>query len=158
MATLASLVQALPAELYNKVLELTFTADRNVHEIDRFYVPPKLLQVSRNTRAMFARSYYGNGSQSDSSDPPTFYASLALCSKWIGLLTQAHVDLLQEVRISDQKLIVTSVFGQTRYRLFDDHRCFPCVMAPSRLVSAKLKIETMEPSTIGWKWKAWPEQ
>lgn len=50
MATLAGLVQSLPAELYNEIYELTFTKTSTVVQVDKGYRPPSTLHVNRATR------------------------------------------------------------------------------------------------------------
>lgn len=77
MATLAELVQDLPAELYNNILEYTLTTDedevtidkseyfgisRNVKVANRLadYQPPKQLQINRATRTAVMKMYYSS--------------------------------------------------------------------------------------------------
>lgn len=106
MASLDSLVQALPAELYNKIFDLTFTTDSgwtfahdkcDIHRIACAYKPPSTLQVNRSTRAVFAKLYYGIGTSR--SRATTFYISSKDAARWISSLTSGHVFLLEEVRI-----------------------------------------------------------
>lgn len=93
MTTLASLVQALPAELYNEIYDLTFTADPGNRYIDGNYKPPSCLQVSRSTRKTFEQSYYGNNS--------IFYGGWKYASKWTWCLPRPlRFELLEEVEIT----------------------------------------------------------
>lgn len=55
---LAQRVQDLPAELYDMVLEYTFTADEERVAISPYYKPLARLHVSRATRDLFAKNYY----------------------------------------------------------------------------------------------------
>lgn len=110
MASLESLVQALLVELFNKIFDLTFTTDsewslspeydsRSINRIPRTYKPPSTLEVNRASRAAFARSYYGIGT--DRSRGTAFYISQTDAAAWISSLTPQHVDMLYEVRIRD---------------------------------------------------------
>jgi hypothetical protein len=51
-----------PQELYDMILDFTFTANPRTLEITADYQPPPTLQVSRATRRTFANSYFGPGS------------------------------------------------------------------------------------------------
>ena len=50
MKSLAELITALPAELYDKIYNATFTAAPVVSTFDARYQPPACLQVDRHSR------------------------------------------------------------------------------------------------------------
>lgn len=77
-ATLADLIQALPPEPFNKIVECTFTPTSG-EEVDIFdwSKPPSRLQVSHATRRMFAESYYSN---------TIFYIASDLVQAWFSSL------------------------------------------------------------------------
>ena len=107
MKTLDELVQDLPRELYDEILRLTFTAEPAAHLIDKAYKPPKRLRVSRQTREMFAASFYG----SSVFDIPeyinikhVYISENHYARKWLDSLPAAHVELLKNVRIHDDAI------------------------------------------------------
>lgn len=52
-------VQSLPAELYNEIYNLTFTADfEETCKINRHYKPPSILQVNKRWRSALSPSFY----------------------------------------------------------------------------------------------------
>ncbi len=94
MNSLADHVQALPSELYNEVYQLTFTAKREIRQIDKSWKPPRLLQVNHHSRELFASSYYGEKS--------IIEIHKYLAHRWIKTLTQTHASHLREVRLGRQ--------------------------------------------------------
>lgn len=51
-------VNNLPQELRDEIYDLVFTAEPGVREVDELYRTPRLLHVSRASRAKFSTSYY----------------------------------------------------------------------------------------------------
>lgn len=101
MDELAQRVQNLPPELFNNVYELVFTANPATIEITDEYQPPHLLRVSKHSRKMFARSYYGKGT--------VFLVQgkrrNKLMKRWTASVSQSrHFNMLYELRyVSDRK-------------------------------------------------------
>lgn len=92
MATLAEAVQALPAELYDEIYRLMFTAPFDlIVNIDSMYKPPVELHVNSNSRKQFVKSYYGGNT--------IFYLPKDLVPKWSRSLTRHHAHVLKEVRV-----------------------------------------------------------
>ncbi|CZT24166.1 uncharacterized protein RCC_09883 [Ramularia collo-cygni] len=60
------------------------------------YIPPLGLQINRQTRARFAKKYYGN-TPFFVCDDETF-PMLHNCFKWLKSLTQEHRDLIQTIK------------------------------------------------------------
>jgi hypothetical protein len=98
MSSLEKLVQALPPELYNEVLRLTFTASASPRYISGSCKPPSSLQVSRDTRKHFGESYFGNGS--------VFYIESSIAWRWIAVLAFDHVRLISDIRLSSDTITV----------------------------------------------------
>lgn len=90
---LAQRVQNLPAELYDMVLEYTFTADEERIEITLAYKPPAQLQVSRATRELFAQDYY-----TTTRFVVPVWAHPMVVDRFVTSLSMAHVKLLLESR------------------------------------------------------------
>ena len=90
MDSLASLVQALPPELFRILYDHTFSSSPQEITIDAAYTPPSCLQVSQNTRDAFAKTYYTRS---------IFYGDNNSIAKWIVALKGNHLDLSAEVRI-----------------------------------------------------------
>lgn len=90
---LAQRVQDLPAELYDMVLEYTFTAGRERIEITPAYKPPPQLQVSRTTRDLFAKHYYTRA---------RFFAPVWKTIKaFVRSLSIAHIIMLSGEEVPD---------------------------------------------------------
>lgn len=84
-------VQDLPRELFDKIYVETFTADGKSCKIDDNYTPPKLLQIDRASRALFAQSYY---------DQTTFvFDNSSKLKNWLRSLHRKHRVFLREVRM-----------------------------------------------------------
>ena len=96
MKTLEELVQALPAELYTEIYDLTFDGTGE-HRIKRKYKPPSCLQVSRATRKTFAQTYYGGASIF-----LIHHKAVNCCVKWIVRLPQSHAHLITEIRVVEE--------------------------------------------------------
>lgn len=117
MATLASLVQALPKELYDEIYELTFTTNSSIRHITERYQPPICLQVSRSTRETVAASYYGKDS--------IFYITKEDCRKWVASLPPSRFEMLRDVRILNLMVQpLTGVDGRGRDELADTFEMF----------------------------------
>lgn len=103
--SLPALVQALPAELYDEIPNLTFTVSTDSRTIDIAYQPPKLLQVNRASRELFAKSYYGQRS--------TFYIHKDLLKAFVTSLPTVHLTQITEIRITGTatKLYTLGVLG-----------------------------------------------
>lgn len=57
-ATLATLLQSLPQELYDEIYELTFTADpTEAVDLESDNPFPERLYVNHHSRELFAKSY-----------------------------------------------------------------------------------------------------
>lgn len=104
MKSLASLVQGLPAELYQEIYDLTFTTGAGEHSIKQNYKPPNCLQVNRSTRESFARSYYGEDSTFLVDGPAD-----RICAKWINRLPDAHAAMLSEIRVVKPRMCTSSL-------------------------------------------------
>lgn len=103
MANLAQHVQKLPRELYDKMLDLTFTPTRfyddrlgRLLEIDWLYKAPVVLQVSKGTRRVFARRYY-SGNNFVVVDWNSTDTTLK-CRKWLLSLSREHRAMLLYVK------------------------------------------------------------
>lgn len=108
MSTLASLVQALPGELFNKIYDLTFTPNDSYH-IDSSYKPPSCLQVSRSTRSMQTKEYYGS----------TFHIERRHFGQWLAPFTIERVRELQKVQILDMPVGNSAVWSDPGYYLLN---------------------------------------
>lgn len=89
-ANLRQYLDALPNELYDEIYKLVFTADLVSRQITKSYKPPAQLQVSRETRKEFAKSYYRKGAVFYSGSPPVteepdedFVREIVIYSKWL---------------------------------------------------------------------------
>lgn len=118
---LAELVHALPRELFDEILELTFTPNASEVKISGSYLPPPQLQVSRSTREAFAASYYRYNcflfehlwghdfessslnrerlSREQSSDaiPPRVEGAVR-CGRWLNSLEEKHRNTITLIR------------------------------------------------------------
>lgn len=107
--TRESSTASLPQELFDKIYDLTFKLPApGVREIDEEYTPPVMLQISTKTRAMFAKAYYGNGSQ--------FRVKQAIAKKWLKSLLHRPTDLtliLKLVVRLPESLIPSSWYSST---------------------------------------------
>lgn len=89
---LAQLIQALPTELFDTTFDFTFTAGEEIVMIDQHYTPPQLLQVNRESRELFATSYY---------ETCTFVgqsSKLQYMTMWMHSLTDEHIGSFRAVR------------------------------------------------------------
>ena len=86
---LAQRMQDLPVELYDMVLEYSFTADEERVGVSWSYKPPARLQVSRATRELFAKKYYSRTRFFLSSQQ-----SIELADCLIESIPFAHVELM----------------------------------------------------------------
>lgn len=75
MVDLASLVEGLPSELYNKIYDLTFGRFDGEHHINSSHKPPSCLQTDHATRQRLLDSYYGKDS--------IFYLSPQKGERWL---------------------------------------------------------------------------
>lgn len=88
-----ALVQGLPQELFDEVYRFTFTVSvATAIEITETYIPPKLLQVDRASRSLFAASYYARN---------TFFAVSYRDAiiDWECSLTREHIDHFRDVYV-----------------------------------------------------------
>ena len=89
--SLAVLIQALPAELYDEIYNLTFAASATeTRTIDEHYDFPACLHVSHSTREQFAESYYGEGA--------IFFVHEKIAKTWLKCLPPAHARHVREIR------------------------------------------------------------
>lgn len=111
---LRSRLEDLPPELYDYIFSLTFNTHPSLRQIDSSYRPPHILQVDRTTRALAAKSYYGQGA--------TFYCTNhEHCIRWLATLAPDHSQLLNEVRIESVSNLWRAVAANThanQHRLF----------------------------------------
>ena len=91
MDSLPKQVQALPAELFNKTYDLTFTPATTAPTIDDSYFPPQLLRVNKASRALFAGRYYDPTKTFEIDDNHT-------CARWLDSLPDEHLRLVRTVR------------------------------------------------------------
>lgn len=102
--TLNERIQALPAEIYNEIYDLTSTPSSVTH-ITREYKPPASLQVSRATRRKFSELYYDKDR--------TFYVNHALAWTWLkSIETRVRLQIRSEIKITKWsfRMNVSSVF------------------------------------------------
>lgn len=104
---LRSALESLPQELYDKIYVATFTArsgGRVMNEPDKRVrmLHYKLLHISRASRELYARTYYGNGStfgffgEKYPGRPDILYDTSAVAA-WLKMLPEAHRALIHEV-------------------------------------------------------------
>lgn len=120
MADLIERVQALPAELYNEIRDLTFTMAFGTIHIDAAYKPPALIQVNRSSRksklsgifncyvdtfsdhclgSKLAEPYYRSTS--------IFYVDRDVISKRLQSIDPAYVEMLNEIRLSNKRFCIS---------------------------------------------------
>ena len=90
MDDLRTRVQALPAELFERIREIFFTPKSGEQEICKDCRPPKPLQIDSKSRETFAKGYYGGGRSFVFNQP-------YLMEKWIRALQTQYRALLQHV-------------------------------------------------------------
>lgn len=88
---LSQLLRTLPQELFERIYHATFTAPPTVIYIVEPFPPPHLLEVSRDSRSLFARSYYS--STAFAFDAP------ATLTKWLRCFTPTHRSMLETIVI-----------------------------------------------------------
>ncbi|KXS95454.1 hypothetical protein AC578_4715 [Pseudocercospora eumusae] len=83
-------IHNLPRELFDIIYRKTFTSPPSASHIEPgTYSPPSLLQTDRQSRAMFAESYFANS---------TFILpSEELLTRWLISLDPKHRALIQEI-------------------------------------------------------------
>lgn len=106
---LHSALDTLPQEIYDQIYEAVFTASPGNRDLTKYTDMPvlsylqdfKLLHISRETRALYAKSYYGNQScfriKSHSYNGVDFSHHTTRVHSWLKLLPEAHRALLHEV-------------------------------------------------------------
>lgn len=72
--TLTQRVQALPPEIFNKILDFTFTPDSTIY-VDKEYRPPATLQVSQAAREKVLKQFFTDGR--------IFYVSRPVLPMWL---------------------------------------------------------------------------
>ena len=101
--SLDELVQTLPQELQDEILEHTLTVAPEVVDITRKYRPPLRLAISRATRKKFAKSYYEQTSfQLRPADPRWGPAGRKIIQDfilWIRSLSVEHAALIKRARL-----------------------------------------------------------
>lgn len=91
-SNLASRVQALPPELFNRIYTGTFKIDFDTCKVNKSHKPPARLQVSQATRKEFADAYY--------SETTFTFGNRVTCRKWLKGIPRAHRRLLKRLRIT----------------------------------------------------------
>lgn len=85
------LLNDLPTELYLSIKDLVFTAGPKLEaKVDQTYTQPSNLQVSRQTRADAAKSYYNN---------TTFITASSICTNWIPSMPDEHVTQIRNIHL-----------------------------------------------------------
>ena len=98
---LAARVQALPAEIYSHIYNLTFTyTSGDVHIIRDNFRPDSRLHIDRNSRNRFAERYYG-GSK--------FHIHSADMKRWIASVDHTHFEMVRNIRMVDVKPMKTTL-------------------------------------------------
>lgn len=93
--TLAELVQDLPAELYNNILDYTLAIDEDTAVITKDWKPPVQLQIDRATRAEVTEKFYRDtvftyrDSGFNNHIPSLFFG--VLCEKHASMITKFRV-------------------------------------------------------------------
>lgn len=91
-------LEQLPAELYDMVYVAVFTASPGVRNMTNGDgVAIKLLQISHNSRALYAQSYYGPGTDFVFTDD-TAGCCLTMLS-WAQTLPTAHLSLVDRISV-----------------------------------------------------------
>ena len=98
MSSLEELIQALPPELYNEVVRITFTASATPRHICSNYKPPSSLQVNQDIRKYFAESYFGNES--------VFYVEGVIAWRWLAIFPFDHGRLISDIRLSSDTITI----------------------------------------------------
>lgn len=103
---LRSTLETLPQEIYDQIFEAVFTAPPGTRDLtggsnhNAYLQDFNLLRISRETRALYAKSYYGNQScfyfKNHNSYMGWVHSTFRVRS-WLKLLPEAHRALLQEV-------------------------------------------------------------
>lgn len=136
MDNLTVSLQALPPEIFNIILDLTFTPDHtepvlvkcemytghdgpgdnadwtltpssNERVVDSTYKPPKFLHINDATRQHFAQNYYGNGS--------IFYIVAKHIESFLLSLPLEHAELIRDIRsLEERDLSELSVARQAK--------------------------------------------
>ncbi|CZT15458.1 uncharacterized protein RCC_01314 [Ramularia collo-cygni] len=89
-------LEDLPQELYDQIYKTVFTAPpgvRNMHNGDG--VNTRLLQISRASRALYAKSYYGAGADFVFTSEMYLYHSTML--SWIQVLPAEHLEYIERI-------------------------------------------------------------
>lgn len=82
---LTNLVHSLAREIFDAIYDLVFTPEPGRVLIDRWYRPPRRLQLDRASRRLFASRYYG-------SDSGFYFARTdeGILHRWLGGLCPTH--------------------------------------------------------------------
>lgn len=91
MAGLEQHLTTLPAELYDYIFRLSFSANSAIRIITPAYRPPAILQVSQATRHNVAQEYYCQESI-------FLFNNHEVCLKWLLSLPADHIRMLGHVR------------------------------------------------------------
>lgn len=110
---LASRMQNLPQELYDRICREVFTATSGRVEVSKCYKTPRLLRVDHDSREHFARSYYSN---------TQFHYEYMIHSQdlvyWLSSLPREHLAMLRDLRVS--------ACWRRHNGHFDELGVFPC--------------------------------
>lgn len=91
MSELRKHLETLPQELYELIMDFTFTPDPCAYRIDQHFRPSNVQQVDRLSRRLVMNRLYH--------DDAVFYCTNhEHCTRWLGSLEQATLFMLREVR------------------------------------------------------------
>lgn len=131
-AQLRAGLERLPQELRDIIFNYTFTSGKAIGTISYDYRPPRLLQVNRSSRQMYARSYYGGGlfriHERD---------SMMACLKWLSSLPQAHLDMLTGA--GSIKILLRHSSGNSIFQQFITEHTFSILKKTLRSQGVRLR-------------------
>lgn len=132
-------LESLPQELYDQVYVATFTAPPGVRDLTKYHTGTRfaainLLHVSRDSRKLFAATYYGNGNSFSfrglKFSPYADYGHEFAINEariWLKSVPEAHRALIHEVVLTralkgktgedETELLAARDFWQTRYHV-----------------------------------------
>lgn len=91
MSTFKQHLEMIPQELYDLIIDYTFTPDLSAYQIDQEYQPQSILQVDRLSRQLVERSLYN--------ERAVFHCtSHHYCIRWLASLDPKSISMLREVR------------------------------------------------------------
>ena len=155
METLESLVQALPPEIYNQILDFTFTAAPGIRYINYNHRPSSCLHVSRSTRRVFAQTYYGCGAVFAIINNTTTARWIETTSRagWLAMIKEVRVlneplpciDSLQNASPQAARYLIDSIYARTIEKLVG--RLSPDLSLENFSIRVKRRSSSFE-----WRW------